>query len=117
MKTIEELIEGSSLGTPEAKAIRALAPEEAVEKVMKRVAELQALRDRAVVGSRWEVKNENGRLVVAVHSIDLDADPSYNIMLSVEEADSFYAHAYRNLNARMLAVELPWFERKDVKQL
>ena len=38
--TIEELIEASSLGTPEAKAARESADPEAVERVMERVREL-----------------------------------------------------------------------------
>ncbi len=36
-KTIEELIEASSLGTPEAKALRAQTPPEVVAEVLRRV--------------------------------------------------------------------------------
>lgn len=40
-KTIEELIEASSLGTPEAKALRASVSDEQVAKVMRRYRELR----------------------------------------------------------------------------
>ena len=39
--TIEELIERSSLGTPEAKALRESASREDVERVLRRVHELE----------------------------------------------------------------------------
>ena len=39
-RSIEELIEASSLGTPEAKALREQTPPEAVQKIMDRVDEL-----------------------------------------------------------------------------
>ena len=38
---IRELIERSSLGTPEAKALRGSVPQEAVDRVLKRVRELE----------------------------------------------------------------------------
>jgi hypothetical protein len=43
-RTIDELIEASSLGTPEAKAIRAQADPALVDRVLKRVDELEAER-------------------------------------------------------------------------
>lgn len=56
-KTIDELIEASSLGTPEAKAVRAQAPPEVTDKVMrllqenerKKVAEFDSAKTQAIV--------------------------------------------------------------------
>lgn len=45
---IRDLIERSSLGTPEAKAIRATVPQEQVDKVMARVKELQDAEEECV---------------------------------------------------------------------
>lgn len=44
-KTIEELVEASSLGTPEAKAARASVTDEQVARVMARLRELDAEDD------------------------------------------------------------------------
>jgi hypothetical protein len=45
-KRMERLIERSSLGTPEAKALRATVSDEQVAKVMARVRELEAERGK-----------------------------------------------------------------------
>jgi hypothetical protein len=52
---IDELIERSSLGTPEAKAIRARTPQAAVDAIMERVAEIEAQEAR-LKAQRWTTR-------------------------------------------------------------
>lgn len=61
-RSIEELIEASSLGTPEAKALRSRTPREVVDRIMERVAEQPfAMPDRIAVDAKgygWRVWND-----------------------------------------------------------
>ena len=44
-RSVEELIEASSLGTPEAKALRSRTPPEVVERIMQKITERTAAGD------------------------------------------------------------------------
>lgn len=71
-RTIAELIEASSLGTPEAKALRERTPPEVVDRIMERVEELSSRCGEC-----------GGRLV---DSICEDCDTRHGGPLSLEEA-------------------------------
>lgn len=106
IQSIEELIERSSLGTPEAKALRAQAPKEAVEAVLRRVDELDEQKRSALAGDvdqtsvMFDIKTKSGGIITGGATVDHREDDVTEVHLPPYFRDWAPAVGFDRLDVR-----------------